>query len=78
MISTLNGLYAKAGIYLSGNKGNKRENLAISILFKKVQCTKPGYFCGEPKATLRRSWDDATLDKGDTVLKIPLPGEYGR
>lgn len=75
MISTLEVLYAKAGICRSGNKGNKTENPAISILDIETTTHKTWAFLwGGPKTTLRRNWDDSTLDKGDMVLKIHLPG----
>ena len=49
MISALEVLYAKAGICLSGNKGNKTENLAISILDIESTMHKTWAFLWGPK-----------------------------
>lgn len=49
MISALEVLYAKAGICLSGNKGNKTENLTISILDIESTMHKTWVFLWGPK-----------------------------
>ena len=78
MVSTLEARYAKAGMCLSGNKRNKTDNLAISILDTESTMHKSwAVSVRGPKSTLWRSWDDSTLDKGDTVLKIPCPFAWG-